>query len=40
LLGPDGTTVLALNGRHDVRSIDPTTTSDPSLLEGFCDAFA
>jgi hypothetical protein len=39
LLGPDGVTALALDGRHDVRAIDPTTTSDPVLLEGFCAAF-
>lgn len=38
-LGPDGPTVVAVVGRHDVRAIDPLTTDDPVLLEGFCDAF-
>lgn len=32
--GPDGPSVLAVVGRHDVRSIDPLTTDDPILLEG------
>ncbi len=40
LFGPGGPFLLAFNGRHDVREIDPFTTSDPALLAGFCPAFA
>jgi hypothetical protein len=40
VFGPDGPTLAAIVGRHDVREIDPFTTDDPILLEGFCDAFA
>ncbi len=39
LFGPGGPTVLDVAGRHDVRGIDPLTTDDPILLNGFCDAF-
>lgn len=38
--GPTGPEAVAVVGRHDVRSIDPLTTDDPVLLEGFCAAFA
>lgn len=38
--GPGGPVVLALNGRHDIREIDPLSTDDPALLAGFCPAFA
>ncbi len=39
LFGPGAPEVVALNGRHDLREIDPLTTSDPILLNGFCAAF-
>lgn len=37
---PDEPQLLHISGRHDVRGIDPFTTSDPILLAGFCGAFA
>ncbi len=39
LFGPGGPFLLGFNGRHDIREIDPFTTSDPKLLAGFCPAF-
>ncbi len=37
--GPGGAQVIALNGRHDIREINPLSTNDPALLAGFCPAF-
>lgn len=34
-----GGEALAIVGRHDIRAIDPSTTTDPILLNGFCAAF-
>ncbi len=39
LFGAGPPQLIALTGRHDLRSIDPFTTSDPTLLSGFCAAF-